>query len=72
MIKALALLRVSTTQQSVERQKQELEAFTSSKGFKPNEVHYLYKEELERFMKEHSSLLPPLTCSWLELSGFFK
>lgn len=36
------------------------------------QIHYLYKDELESFMKEQSSLLPSLTHYWLELSGFFE
>ena len=34
-------------------------------------IHFLYKSELEEFMREYKDTLPILTYNWINLCGFF-
>lgn len=36
-----------------------------------NRIYFLYKRELEKFMKEYRDILPILTYNWIDLCGFF-
>ncbi|MBR3637135.1 MAG: hypothetical protein IKN45_04340 [Lachnospiraceae bacterium] len=37
-----------------------------------NNIKYIYKKELEDFIKQHRNLLPRLTYHWIDLCGFFE
>ena len=53
----------------------EVYLFSASESYNQNDdkrVHFLYKKELEHFIKKHKNLLPSLTYYWIEFCGFFK
>lgn len=48
--------------------------FSTSEKYVKNgcdDIQFLYKQEIERFIRENRCMLPALTQSWIDLCGFF-
>lgn len=48
--------------------------FSTSESYTMNNckrVHFIYKKELEEFIKNHRNVLPKLTYNWIDFCGFF-
>lgn len=48
--------------------------FSTSESYTKNNnknIHFIYKEEMENFIKKYRKALPTLTCHWIEFCGFF-
>lgn len=53
----------------------EVYLFSTSEKYDKNDydkIHYLYKKELEDFIKSHKNVLPALTYNWIDFCGFFE
>lgn len=51
----------------------EVYLFSVSESYIKNDcdrIHFIYKEELEVFIRKHSNILPQLTYNWIDLCGF--
>ena len=52
----------------------EVYLFTTSELYNTNDctrIKYIYKDEIERFIRNHKELLPNVTYNWIDLCGFF-
>ena len=48
--------------------------FSTSESYTKNtskNIHFIYKKEMESFIKKYRKTLPTLTCNWIEFCGFF-
>lgn len=48
--------------------------FSTSEDYIKNNcenIHFLYIDELEKFIRNHKNVLPKLTYNWIDLCGFF-
>lgn len=53
----------------------EVYLFAASENYIKNDcgrIHYIYRKDLEAFIKENRGILPQLTYNWIDLCGFFK
>ena len=53
----------------------EIYLFSTSEAYTSNDcknVVFLYKNEIERFIRTHKEVLPELTYNWIDLCGFFE
>ncbi|MDE5741956.1 MAG: hypothetical protein K2H90_05855 [Oscillospiraceae bacterium] len=51
----------------------EVYLFSTSENYIKNDcdrIHFIYKIELEGFIKKHANILPELTYNWIELCGY--
>jgi hypothetical protein len=52
----------------------EVYLFSTSESYISNgcdKIHFIYKNQLEDFIKEYRNILPKLTYNWIEFCGFF-
>lgn len=52
----------------------EVYLFAASESYTKNncdKIHFLYRKELEDFIRQYSNLMPTLTYNWIDLCGFF-
>ena len=55
--------------------KAEVYLFSTSEIYTTNDckrIKFIYKEEIETFIRNHKDVLPKLTFNWIDLCGFFE
>lgn len=66
-------LKADDYMKAVERDiRAEVYLFSTSEDYIKNNcdrIHFIYKKELEEFIKKHANVLPELTYNWIELCG---